>query len=119
MLGVETVVGGLVHHVAGEDVIVFVEGERFAMDDEGHLHCLDDEKGEDCRPCPLLCSGHCGGGLLCCGQHVRTKAWHCSILPLYLFILRLLRGVCWRASRFRSRRRSGRGLLADGWRGPS
>src|SRR5207302_4621939 len=38
MLGVETVVGGLVHHVAGEDVIVFVEGERFAMDDEGHLH---------------------------------------------------------------------------------
>jgi hypothetical protein len=52
MLGVETVVGGLVHHVAGEDMVVFVEGERFAMDDEGHEQSLNDKKGKDCCPCP-------------------------------------------------------------------
>ncbi len=54
MLGVEAEVGGPVHHVAGEDVIVLVEGERLAMDDVRYLHSLDDKKGEDCRPRPSL-----------------------------------------------------------------
>jgi hypothetical protein len=54
MLGVETVVAGLIHHVAGEDVIVFVEGERFAMDDEGYEDSLNDKKGTDRGPCPSL-----------------------------------------------------------------
>jgi hypothetical protein len=25
------------------------------MDDEGHLHSLNDKKDEDCGPCPSLC----------------------------------------------------------------
>jgi hypothetical protein len=52
MLWVEPIVAGFVHHVAGEDVVVFVEGEGFAMDDEGNLRSLDNKKDKDCGPCP-------------------------------------------------------------------
>jgi hypothetical protein len=41
-----------VHHVAGEDVIVFVESKRLAMDDEGQENSLNDKKGKDCYPSP-------------------------------------------------------------------
>jgi hypothetical protein len=52
MLRVETVVARLVHHVAGEDVVVFVEGKRLTMDDVGNLHGLNDKEGKHCCPSP-------------------------------------------------------------------
>jgi hypothetical protein len=50
MLGVKAEVAGLLHHVAGKDVIIFVEGQGLTMDNEGHLRGLNDKKGEDSDP---------------------------------------------------------------------
>ena len=44
MLRVESVVVCAPHHVSGEHVIVFVEGQRFAMNDVDDLGGLDDEE---------------------------------------------------------------------------
>jgi len=41
-----------VHHVTGEDVIVFVEGKGLAMNNKGYKESLNDKKGKNCGPRP-------------------------------------------------------------------
>ena len=50
MLGVEPVVAGVQHHVAGKHVVVFVEGERLAMNDQGRLDHLHRNQPNDHSP---------------------------------------------------------------------
>ena len=60
VLGIKAVVAGVNHHVAGEDVIVFVEGERLSMDDESYLRCLHGQQSDDCEPDPSSWNPHGG-----------------------------------------------------------
>ena len=59
VFGVEAVVAGVPHHVAGEAVIAFVKGGRFTMDDEDdYEHLYDDERTDSSREDPRGEFGH-------------------------------------------------------------
>ena len=58
MFGVEAVIAGVQHHVAGEDVVVFIKRERLAMNHKRHLRCLHGQQGNHCDPSPFVCDFH-------------------------------------------------------------
>ena len=50
MLGIETVIRRLPHHVPRKHMIVFIEGKRLAVNDRKRQDSLNDKQGKYRRP---------------------------------------------------------------------